>query len=361
MNIDIFGRSGSKRRGGGGTIGPPGPTGPPGPPGRGGLEDVIRWFPPLALREFRRVEQYCLLIESRNDYVYDKTSSSYTSWLSRKSGNGRKKAKGIHPCRDLISMGDVINPDRQTLVFADKNAYLIDDLIISPSVQNSYCSVFCSYMLLDNRTTIDDKTQQFIFSDNYEGILDGDPFRGLSVTSKTIRIWGARNSTSSPEKYLELPFDNKRESWTTISVQWSLGVKDNLGSYRILNNNNESHTAVIEGTFHCTLPRVVATEDVVIGGLLDPVTRQVINGFNGCIGNLEFYVDNNNRSRRGGGGGGGGTIIMLPKSIIELVMNTILIKKKKGPLPPKKKTEEEEEEEEGRRNKEVVTTTTTIL
>lgn len=330
MNIDIFGRS--KRRGGGtGAMGPPGPSGPPGPPGKGGLEDIIKWFPPLALREFRRVEQYCLLIESSKDYVYDRTSSNYISWLSRRTGNGKKKAKARYPCQTLIGMGDVINPERQTFVFANKHVYAIDDLVISPPTQNSYFSAFCTYMLMDNRTVIDDK-QQFIFSDNYDAILDGDAFRGFSVTAKSVRIWGARNSTGSPEKYLEIPFEHKREAWTTINIQWSCGVKDNLGSYRILNNESGHSTVAIEGTFHCTSPRFAVTENVFIGGLVDPEGGQVLNGFNGCIGNLEFYVDKNkHNNNEEGGGGGGASTTMLPKSIIELVMNSILVKKRKKP------------------------------
>ena len=58
-SIDIFGRSVTGKSGDRGEMGPPGPRGPP---GTGGIESITRWFPSLALSEFRKTELSCLLL-----------------------------------------------------------------------------------------------------------------------------------------------------------------------------------------------------------------------------------------------------------------------------------------------------------
>ena len=78
-SIDIFGRSVTGKSGDRGEMGPPGPRGPP---GTGGIESITRWFPSLALSEFRKTKLSCLLLKKTSDDLQLGEGGKYIKWLS---------------------------------------------------------------------------------------------------------------------------------------------------------------------------------------------------------------------------------------------------------------------------------------
>ena len=101
MSIDIFGRNVGSRATTG-PRGPPGPVGPRGPAGLGGLKDMVRWFPILCLKEFRRSESCCFIIaDPAKDLV--KTIGGYVRWNSNRT-ECEISADAILPCKLYINI-----------------------------------------------------------------------------------------------------------------------------------------------------------------------------------------------------------------------------------------------------------------
>ena len=88
-SIDIFGRSVRGKSSDRGEIGPPGP---PGPAGIGGIEAITRWFPLMALAEFRKLELTCLLLKNPHDDLNIGQGGKYVKWLSHSQSKHHAKA-----------------------------------------------------------------------------------------------------------------------------------------------------------------------------------------------------------------------------------------------------------------------------
>ena len=273
-SVDIFGRAIKSR----GTIGPPGPPGPEGargPAGLGGIESIVRWLPETALEQFRKIESSCLLLTdpSRDVSVDDPKSGRYVKWNSR--SNSKFDAMAIYPSIKIVD----VSKTQHALLFRN-NLYKITGPILSPTDEHSYtciCITFRLEMNIDDINNGESEKDQFLISDYGPDIDDPNNFRGISVTSKNVKIWGASNHKFS---YITIPYHVEDFSWTTIFVQWS-NINHDCGTYVI----NDPRT--MQGLFCANTPSLFEQTEIFIGGQL--VHGGAKNSFRGCISAVEVY------------------------------------------------------------------------
>ena len=267
------GSSGDKgERGPVGITGPPGPVGPSGsrgpsgfrgPPGIGGIKDMIRWFPDLALSEFRKNEKTCLLLTDPHKDLDVGQGSKYVTWESRATLSGYN-AKAIFPSDHYLNIAE----KKYALLF-DKNLYKVVDLKMSPKDAKAYACVWITFQ-------VDGLEDQFLVSDRTNS---HDPFRGISASNKEIRIWGAKNNKLS---YIPIEYESKKNEWITVFASWS-NMNTNVGEVVI--NDNEVTTKFIcaDGS------PLFEPESVYIGGWQDGATK-LGQPLKGAIASLEIYT-----------------------------------------------------------------------
>ena len=118
---------------------------------------------------------------------------------------------------------------------------------------------------------VEGENDQFLFADWQDW---STTFRGVSASSKEVRIWGVKNKKLP---YLSIPHETKRSEWTTLLVEWS-NINNNQGAY-ILNNKKES------GNFTCQDVAFMVSATLSIGGKIDETYL-----LKGAISALEIYV-----------------------------------------------------------------------
>ena len=217
-SIDIFGRSVTGRSGDRGETGPPGPRGPA---GVGGLEMITRWFPALALEEFRKIELSCLLLKNPHEDLLVGSGGKYVKWLSHKKFG--HDAQAVIPSKHVLH----IREEKNALHFKD-NLYKLDGVSLSSFGVRSYTVVAITFKILEDK-------EQFLISDWTQ---KNKLFRGIAATFKELRIYGA---VEEEKNYVTIDHVSKNE-WTTLTCFWS-NIK-NTGQY-IINKQEKS------GNFHC--------------------------------------------------------------------------------------------------------------
>ena len=246
--VSIFGVGGGR--------GPRGPAGPAGPRGPG--IDLLRWFPNLALREFREIETCCLLLKNKDDLI-GKEGTGYTTWKSHSGPN----ATAVKPSQHVLPVDD-----QYALQFTD-NLYRVDGIEISSDDDRSYTVIIVTFK------TNPRIQEQFLISDCQ---LNKCLFRGISIAHKEIRIHGVQNGSLN-----YLPIDYEPTTWTTMRVTWSnIG---NLGGFEI--------KGVKSGTFHCTKVEECVPQHVSIGGLLKIDKKSIEKTLDGYISAIEIYTKTN--------------------------------------------------------------------
>ena len=260
-SIDIFGRSVRGKSGDRGEIGPPGP---PGPAGIGGIEAITRWFPSLALAEFRKLESSCLLLKDPHSDLHIGQGQKYVKWLSHSTS--KHHAEAVFPSSHVLH----IKEGRNGLLFKN-NLYKIQKIGLSPIGIRSYTVIVMTFLILG-------KDEQFLISD---WTRKENLFRGIAVTSKEIRIYGA---VDQGKNYISIDYDSSRNNWTTLTCFWS-NIK-NTGQY-IINKQEKS------GTFHCRdVDPLFEPMEVYIGGRLlntEGEFQKLEKELDGYIGSIEIY------------------------------------------------------------------------
>ena len=255
-SIDIFGRSVTGRSGDRGETGPPGPRGPA---GVGGLEMITRWFPALALEEFRKIELSCLLLKNPHEDLLVGSGGKYVKWLSHKKFG--HDAQAVIPSKHVLH----IREEKNALYFKD-NLYKLGDVSLSPIGIRSYTVIVITFKILQDR-------EQFLISDWTQ---EGKLFRGIAATSTEIRIYGA---VEEKKHYATIQHECKNK-WTTLTCFWS-NIK-NTGQY-IINKQEKS------GNFHCQdVDPLFEPLQIYIGGRLN-ADNKLEKGLDGYIGSVEIY------------------------------------------------------------------------
>ena len=265
--VNIFGdRGGGKEDGATGPVGETGPRGPKGSkgdPGSSGIDDLCRWLPKMVLEQFHKDEICCFtLTDPKKDLIVGK-GGAYTTWLSH--SKVKKNAVAVHPSKRILHISKTHN----ALMF-DKSLYSVE-VCISPIPITSNHNYTCVCVTFQ----VDGEHDQFIFTNWQNGGILATNFRGVSASSKEIRIWGVKNNEKS--SYLSIPHETKHTEWITLLVEWS-NINDNRGSY-ILNNKKELRT------FNCQDVGFIVSGAMSIGGKLDG--SQLLTG---AISALEIYV-----------------------------------------------------------------------
>ena len=274
-SIDIFGRS-TGRSGDRGEIGPPGPRGPT---GVGGLESITRWFPALALEEFRKIELSCLLLKEPDKDLLVGGGGKYVKWKSHLQFG--HDAKGVIPSAHVL----FVKKGKNALYFKN-NLYKLDGVSLSPIGIRSYTVIVITFRILGD-------DEQFLISDWTQ---KGNLFRGVAATSKEIRIYGAVNKEKT---YVAIEHASKKD-WTTLTCFWS-NIK-NTGQY-IINKQEKS------GNFHChDVDPLFEPLQIYIGGRLN-ADNELEKGLDGYIGSIEIYSLSNAPEN------------YFPLSISELIIN----------------------------------------
>lgn len=265
---DVTGRGGKPGprgergpRGDKGRQGSIGARGPTGADGRGGIDDMCRWLPArFILDQFRKTEKACFLVrDEKRDLKHDVTKG-YIAWLSR--ADSGLDAIAIHPSQHILHVSE----HRDALVF-DNSLYSVNYCTLTPAeAPDTYVSLCITF-----RVTGGD-ADQWLVSDWEQP--QNDNFRGVSASSKEIRVWGVANGEKS---YMPIEYTPKRNAWTTVFIEWS-NIDGNLGRFVI--NDNEIH-----GVFTCKSP-----------GWLEPVIlsigarRDGSHDLKGAISALEVYT-----------------------------------------------------------------------
>ena len=270
--VNVFG----DRTGKGGKRGPRGERGPPGGRGRaggagargqagekgadgkGGIDDICRWLPTsFVLEQFRETEAACFLITDVDKDVVDDPTRGIVLWKSRSSS--KRNAVAVRPCKHVRHISD----HRAALLF-DNSLYNVVDLGLTSPAERSYVCLCITFQ-------VNGSDDQWLVLD-WERTTSGN-FRGISASSKEIRVWGAANGDKT---YMPIEHETKRNRWTTILVAWS-NIDGNLG--RFIVNDKE-----IQGVFTCKSPGWLAPAILSIGARQDGQ-----NPLSGAISALEIY------------------------------------------------------------------------
>ena len=213
--VNIFGDRGKGNRGLRGVPGPIGPSGPRGAKGRkgdagvSGIDDMCRWLPKLVLDQFQQAEVCCFtLVEPHKDLIVGK-GGVYKAWLSH--SKAKLNAVAMYPSKHILHISTIHN----ALVF-DHSLYKVDGAVISPLPYTSKRNYTCACITFQ----VDGENDQFLFADWQDW---STTFRGVSASSKEIRIWGVKNNKLP---YLSIPHETKRSEWTTLLVECS-NINDN--------------------------------------------------------------------------------------------------------------------------------------
>ena len=263
--VNIFGDRGED-----GAIGPVGATGLRGPKGSkgdagsSGIADMCRWLPKLVLEQFQQDEVCCFtLADPHKDLVKGK-GGVYTTWLSH--SKAKNNAVAIKPSKDIVNISKTQNALR-----FENSLYKVE-AVISPLPFTSKHNYTCVCITFQ----VEEENDQFLFTD----WKDWSPtFRGVSASSKEIRIWGVKNNELP---YLSIPHETKRSEWTTLLVEWS-NINDNHGTY-ILNDKK------VLGDFTCQDVYFMISATLSIGGKIDGTHL-----LKGAISALEIYVGDKTR------------------------------------------------------------------
>ena len=273
-SIDIFGRSNS--RGGGGKRGPRGPVGPRGPPGIGSIENIVRWFPKMVTTETRYNEFCCLKISDPNrDLLIEKTAIKRWNSSTSKSNNFAKSLENFFSKKYSLVNGGIY-----ALNLNGENAYRIRDVELFPYQKNQWVWTCITFRLLNG------DGEQYLFSNYAESTKE---FRGVSVTEKSIKIWG---SDEKPNHFVNiLTRDSLVNKWCTVFVFWS-DVDVRKGNYIVLVQDGGER---IQGQFLCQQFSSVFQQDFIdMFGIYDvEKSHKIIHGFHGDVAFFELYIQKN--------------------------------------------------------------------
>ena len=257
--MNVFGGSTRLARG---PRGLRGEKGEKGEKGEDGIKAIVRWFPDMALSEFRKSEKCCLLITDPSlDLVLGK-GGKYIAWCSRATTT-KHDAEAIRPSGKIVN----IKNGKHALVF-DNNSYIVHRVILSPARPNTFAAIWTTFQ-------VDGMEDQFIVSN---ATKDGSSFRGISASNKEIRIWGAVNNELS---YIPIEYTSKKDDWITVYASWST-MDGNRGEFVI--NDNE-----INGRFKCENPSIPPKEFICIGARLVDHRMEYTNPLKGAIASIEVY------------------------------------------------------------------------
>ena len=115
-------------------------------------------------------------------------------------------------------------------------------------------------------------------------VTDFDPdnrdiqFRGISATSKEVRIWDA----TTDSKYISIKYESQKASWTTVWVEWK-----SFGDCQSLFYINGKE---VQGVFSSQGTPPIEASGISIGARSDGS-----RALKGCICALDIYVGNKGR------------------------------------------------------------------
>ena len=287
-----------------GPVGSRGPRGGKGADGRGGIDDICRWLPTsFVLEQFRRTEAACFLITDVDKDVVDDPTRGIILWKSRSSS--KRNAVAVRPCKHVRHISD----HRAALLF-DNSLYNVDKLVISPPTEHSYVCICVTFQ-------VNGSNDQWLVLDWLNET--SNDFRGISASSKEIRVWGAANGDKT---YMPIEHETKRNQWTTILVEWS-NIDGNLG--RFIVNDKE-----IQGVFTCKSPGWFAPAILSIGARFDGQ-----NPLSGAISALEIYsAEASPQSEKG-----------LPDALKNLIIHNQII------TPPEQEQQQQKQQQQRQQQK----------
>ena len=285
-SIDIFGRSNS-RGGGGGKRGPRGPVGPRGPPGDGSIENIVRWFPKMVTVETRYNEFCCLKIsDPAADLFVDEKSSAIKRWNSTAS---ESKIFAASLENFFSKKYNLVNEEKgiYALNLNGGNAYRIDDVELFPYQKDNQWVWSCiTFRLLDDG----DGGEQYLFSNYAESTKK--EFRGLSVTEKSIKIWGCDEKPPNRPFVNVVTSDSLINKWCTVFVCWS-DVDIRKGKYIVLVQGDDGER--IRGEFLCQQFTSMFQQDFIDFFCIHDVEKghKITHGFHGDVAFFELYIQKN--------------------------------------------------------------------
>ena len=240
--------------------------------------DVSEWFPDKTFIAFQKE------ISEGSYYIHDQTKDldvgiggAYVKWKSKSNKNIDIIAVVASKICENISV------NKWALKFDDNTLYKIEGISLRKKVTVCMCITF--------RYEQKHGEQDIIFDRRFRA---GDSCRGLSISDRNLRIWGANN----PLKYHSILMKEK-VNWITAYIEWP--EKDSTpGRYIIYNNESGEFTAT---TFE------ESKRDIIYIGCGDPVRA----GLKGSIASLNIFYKPS-------------SVIQVPKHLIDLVMKKSDIK-----------------------------------
>ena len=275
-SIDIFGRnSGSLAGGVRGPRGFRGATGARGPPGVGSIDSMARWFPKMTLTETRFNEFCCLKInDPKTDLEIDEETLNIKKWnsLLSKSNNFATVLENFYAKEYTLIRDNIYG-----LKFSGQSLYRILNAGLFPFKANHWVWTCMTFRPLN----IDVTEEQYLFSNANDTKL----FRGVSITNKSIKIWGSDNA---PNYFVDIvtnePLVGK---WITVFVFWT-NIDARTGYYVVLLEKGVR----LEGHFICQRSTRFQQEFIDVGGIYNPVkSEDVVFGFKGLLACFELYVE----------------------------------------------------------------------
>ena len=191
------------KRGQQGEVGPPGKKGKDGEKGASGLFDFCRWFGPDMLRLIRKNGDCSYYFDTEKDFIMkEKKIAGFKTHSDRKL-NAESRKTSVKKVK--------LDPGHGFGVTFKDSLFEIND--ITSLALSGY-----SYSLLVITFKMDESPlkEEFIISDK-------ELFRGLSIDSESLNIYGA---TERPLKLKYIP-----GKWITIGIQWTCYNNNRQGYY----------------------------------------------------------------------------------------------------------------------------------
>ena len=272
--VNIFGKEGVRgKKGDRGPAGITGSTGPIGPTGHAGAQgergeagtsgivDLYNWLPATVLNDFQvDSEECCFIIRKGVDDVGKGKEKRVVKWKSKSiSGELGSKMRtkkiavissGSDPCKSVTYL-----PTGAGYLELQKSMFKVSNVCLT----NTYSCVCITFKVLD------DDPDQYIVS-NWETVVGGRVFRGVSVSKEEIRIHGCNTNVPYTIKH-------DTEKWTTLFVEWP---PNGRGTFDINNGDQK-------GIFTVKPPSMVLPPCVYIGGRSDNT-----HYFNGYLAAVEW-------------------------------------------------------------------------
>ena len=200
--------------------------------------NICHWFPSQTLVWLRQIEDCSYYFKDNDDFI---TTKSVITGFKSHSNSGKNAISLKGPVKKIH-----LQPHSKGYCaeFSGGSIFKITGVDLALD-KPSYAFLVMTFKM-DKEPT----SEQFILSDK---VLN----RGLSIDSKTINIYGAK------ENPLKLTY--KHRVWITIGIQWTMMSPNYLGHFYLWDEGEEKFK---HGTFVTTKPsEEEESDDLYIGGL----------------------------------------------------------------------------------------------